>query len=185
MTMRIGAALLVALLALPACDDDGASVRDLGGSASSGSGSGSGTGHASGSGTGAASGSELACVEPDETPFGVRLDEFSVTPEDDESSGFPVILAENVGRLAHELVVVEAPSIESLPLDRDGAVDEEKLDPEQVVLHAGAIEGGESCALEVDLEPSTYVLFCNIVDRGEDKVRSHFLRGMRARIKVS
>lgn len=184
MTIRLAAALAAALLIFVGCDDDGASVRDLGGSASSGSGSGSGTGAASGSGT--ASGSELACVEADEDSFGVRLDEFSVTPEDEEpSSGFPVILAGNVGELAHELVVVEAPNIESLPLDESGAVDEEKLDPEQVVLHAGPIEGGESCGLEVDLEPSTYVLFCNIVDEGEKNPRSHFTRGMRTRIKVS
>lgn len=185
MIIRIGAALVVALLAFTACDDDGASVRDLGGSASSGSGSGSGTGAASGSGTGTASGSAVACVEAGEESFGVRLDEFTMTPEDDETESFPVILAGNVGELAHELIVVEAPNIESLPLDRDGAVDMEKLDPEQLILHGGPIEGGESCAFEVDLEPSTYVLFCNIVDEGEKNVRSHFTRGMRTRIKVS
>lgn len=185
MTMRIGAALVVALLSITACEDDGASVRDLGGSASSGSGSGSGTGAASGSGTGAASGSELACVDAGEESFGVRLDEFTITPQDEETENFPVILAGNVGELAHELIVVEAPNIESLPLDRTGAVKEDKLDPEQVILHAGPIEGGESCGLEIDLEPSTYVLFCNIVDEGDKNVRAHFTRGMRTRIKVS
>ncbi|HEV2757373.1 MAG TPA: hypothetical protein VG318_16530 [Actinomycetota bacterium] len=187
MTMRIAAALVVALLGLAGCEDDGASVRDLGGSASSGSGSGTGSGSASGSGTGpfAVAGGE--CTEPDGAPgVGVTLDEFFVTPEEDELETGPVrFLVRNMGEIAHELYVVQSASVEALPLDGERGVDEEALRPGQLVGEIEEVPPGESCALEVDLEPGAYVLLCNIVDEGENKTRSHFIRGMRARVKVS
>ncbi|MDQ3915850.1 MAG: hypothetical protein M3323_11080 [Actinomycetota bacterium] len=183
MTMRIAAALAAAVLALVACDDDGASVRDLGGSAS-GSGTGSGTGTGTGTGSGTEAGGE--CVEDDGSPgLQVVLDEFSVTPEEDELASGPVrFLATNRGEIAHELYVVQAPNLESLPLDGDRGIDEEALRPGQLVAELEGVPPGETCALEVDLEPATYVLLCNIVDEGEKNVRSHYLRGMRARVKV-
>jgi hypothetical protein len=177
MNMRISAALVVALLALAACDDDGASVRDPGATATGGSGTGSGSG----------SGTEPAC-EPDEVSgtLQVALDEFSVSPAEDEiTSGPTKLLAVNAGELAHELMVVQARSLESLPLDGENGVDEEALGEEKVIAEIEEVPPGEACLLEVDLEPATYVLLCNIVDEGEDKPRSHFLRGMRARVKVS
>lgn len=192
MTLRIGAALVVALLALSACEDDGASVRDLGGSASSGSGSGSGsaTGVASGSGT-TASGSATETAEcetgdPADGALTVTLDEYQITPEDDEPSDVPAAIhAVNSGEKTHELYVVAARSVEALPLDRKGSVDMEALEEEgRVVAELEGIPAGESCDLEVDLEPDTYVLLCNIRERGEDGVVSHFLQGMRTRVKV-
>ena len=180
MSMRIAAALVVALLALAACNDDGASVRDLGGTASGGSGSGSG------SGTGSGTHGEAECEEATGDGITVRLDEFSVTPEEDEITSGPTrFLVANGGELTHELYVVQARSLESLPLDGENGVDEDALKPGQIVAELEGVPSGKTCALEVDLEPATYVLLCNIVDEGEDKPRSHFLRGMRARIKVS
>lgn len=186
MTMRIGAALVVALLALAACDDDGASVRDLGGSAS-GSGSGSGTGTASGSGT-EASGTEPECEPPapDEPGLTVKLDEFEITPEEDKLTRGPTrLIATNVGEETHELYVAEARSLEGLPLDRKGSVDTQALEEEdRLVAELEGVPPGERCPLEVDLDLGTYVLFCNIRDRGDDGVVNHFLQGMRTRVKV-
>ncbi|MDQ3951921.1 MAG: hypothetical protein M3279_02980 [Actinomycetota bacterium] len=183
MTMRIGAALVVALLALVACEDDGASVRDLGGSAGSGSGSGSGTGHASGT-----EAAECEPPGPNEPGMVVKLDEFQITPEEDELTRGPArFIASNAGEETHELYVVEARSIEALPLDENTSVDTEALEEEGRLL--GELEGippGETCALELDLDPGTYVLFCNIRESGGGKgVVNHFLQGMRTRVKVS
>lgn len=186
MTMRIGAALVVALLALVACDDDGASVRDLGGSASSGSGSGSGSGTAA-----SGSGSEPAaeCEEPEATEPGlpVTLDEYTLRPDEDELTTGPTrFIANNAGEDVHELLVVEARSLEALPLDPKGSIDEEVLEEEdRLIGEVEAIPSGGSCALEVDLQPGTYVLLCNIRERADDGVVNHFLQGMRARVKVS
>ena len=188
MTMRIGAALVVALLALAACEDDGASVRDLGGSASSGSGSGSGTG----SGTGAASGSateaaECEAPEPGEPGMTVRLDEYQITPEEDEVTRGPTrFIATNAGEQTHEFYVAEARSIEGLPLDKKGSVDEEALEEEDRLLaELEGVPAGEACAVELDLDPGTYVMFCNIREHTDGKgVVNHFLQGMRFRFKV-
>jgi hypothetical protein len=181
MIIRVAAALVAAVLALTACDaDDGASVRDLGGSASSGSGS--GTGVASGSGTEA--GGEC---EPSDGAEGlsVALDEFKLVPAEEELTSGPTrFLASNAGEVEHELVIVQSPNIAALPLDGDNGVDMDALDPARVIAEIEEIPPGETCALEVDLEPATYVLFCNIVDEGENKPRSHYLRGMRNRVKV-
>ena len=183
MKVRIVAALAMLLLGLVACDDDSASVRDLGGSASSGSGSGSGTGAASGSGTEA--GGE--CVEDAGDPgVAVALAEFSVVPEEDQLSAGPNrFVITNGGELDHELYVAQVPQVEALPLNGDEGVDEEALRPGQIVAEVEEVPAGETCVLEVDLEATNYILFCNIFDEGEDNPRSHFLRGMRARVKVS
>lgn len=181
MTMKIVAALAALVLGLVACDDDGASVRDLGGSASSGSGSGSGTGP----GSGTEAGSE--CLQHTGEPgITVTLSEFAVVPAEDELTPGPNrFVVANAGEIDHELYVAQAPQVEALPLTGEEGVDEEALRPGQIVAEIEEVPAGETCVLEVDLEPTTYVLFCNIVDKGEDKPRSHFLRGMRARVKVS
>jgi hypothetical protein len=184
MSLRIVAALVVAALALAACEDDGASVRDLGGSAS---GSGTGSGSASGSGTGSGTEAGGECVEPEGgESVDVTLDEFVVDPEEDELTSGPVrFLVRNLGEIPHELYVVQSPNVESLPLDGERGVDEEALGPGQIVAEIEEVPPGEACGLEVDLEPASYVLLCNLVDEGENKVRSHFIMGMRARVKVS
>lgn len=189
MIIRIVAALVVALLGLVACDgDDGASVRDLGGSASSGSGSGSGsgTGTASGSGTETAEACEPG--DPTDSALTVTLDEYRILPEADELTAGPTrFRAVNSGKKPHEMYVAAARSLEALPLKKNGSIDTEKLDEENRLL--GELEGvpsGRSCDLELDLEVGTYVLFCNIRERTDGKgVVNHFLQGMRARVKVS
>ncbi len=175
---KIVAALAVAALFLAGCsDEDGASVRDLGGSASSGS------GHGSGSASGTASGSEAECAgasERQDDGVEVVLDEYTVTPEDDELEGVIAFKAVNKGETAHELYVVQAPNLESLPLSNEGNVDVDALEPGRLIAELENVPPGGECVLEADLDVATYVLFCNIVEGR----RSHYLSGMRARVKV-
>src|ERR671917_131149 len=90
MTLRIGAALIVALLALTACDsDDGASVRDLGGSASSGSGSGSGSATGAASGSGSEPAEECEPGDPADPALTVTLEEYSLSPAEEELTPGP------------------------------------------------------------------------------------------------
>lgn len=183
MTLRIGAALIVAFLALAACDDDGASIRSLGSASGSGSGSGSGTGVASGSGT---ESGECEPGDPSASALTVRLDEYLVLPEEEELTQGPTrFRAVNAGVETHELYVAAAKSLEGLPLDPKGSVDTEALEAEGRMI--GELEGipsGQSCDLEADLEVGTYVLFCNIRERTDKGVVNHFLQGMRTRVKV-
>lgn len=184
--LRLAAALLVVLLALAGCDgDDGATVRDLGGSGTggSGTGSGSGTGVASGSGTEA---EECEPGDPTDPALTVTMDEYQILPEEDELTRGPNrFRALNSGKKTHELYVAEARTVEGIPLEENGAVDVEALEEKDRLL--GELEGipsGQSCDLELDLEPGTYVMFCDIRERSGKGVVNHFLQGMRARFKV-
>lgn len=181
MTLRIVAAMIAALFALTACDDDGATIR------STGSASDSGTGV--GSGTGSASGTEAEACEPSDTSdpaLVVTLDEFHIDPAKDRLTVGPTrFRALNAGNRTHEFYVAEARNIAGLPLDPKGSVDVEALEEDDRLI--GELEGipsGESCDLKVDLDLGTYVLFCNIRERTDEGVVNHFLQGMRTRFKV-
>ncbi len=180
---RMTTAVLVAVvvLGLAACgDDDGEGVREIGGSESS----------ASGSGSGSASAPAAACApvgNPAEADrnVAVELDEWSVTADPDAAtSGRILFAANNVGSEVHELVIVRGDSPEELPLDEDEAVDEEAL-PEGGFI--GEIEGfpaGDLCNGVFDLDPGSYVLFCNIVEEEDGEVENHFQLGMHTTFSV-
>ena len=189
MTMRIGAALVVALLALAGCDDDGASVRDLGGSAS-GSGTGSGTGSATGVASGSPTGpyviepAECEPADPDDPALAVTMDEYRIKVEENKLTPGPTRFhVTNEGEDVHELVLV-AMSIKGLPIDK-GRVDEDALTYGRLITEIPEIRPGETCALKLDLEPDPYVFFCNIRDKGDDGVVNHFREGMRKVFKVT
>ena len=179
--------------ALVACgEDDGAGVRDLGGSASSGSGSASASGSASGtaSASGTGSATEAAC-EPVGDPSAadhrleVTLAEWSVEPaEESVSSGAVQLVAFNQGEDAHEVVVVKGDDPSALPLGDDGTVDEEALPQGDFVGEIEAFPAGGSCNGVFDLEPGSYVLFCNILEVEEGTEENHFEMGMRTTIRV-
>ena len=197
--MRRGRApLLVAVMAalvLAACgDDDGASVRDLGGSATSGSGSGSGSGSASGSGSGSGSGSAsgVAQCEPvgdastADVTVDVTLDEWSISASETEvPAGTITFAATNNGADAHEVVVVLADDVDSLPTTDDGIVDEEQLPDGTFIGEIEAFPSGEECTGTFDLEPGTYALFCNILEEEEGELENHYELGMRTEIEVT
>jgi len=185
---RLAALSAVAVLtfALTACKDDGGSVRTI----DDGSGSESGSASAGGS----ASGSAAAECEPvgdistATTTVDAELFEFGIEPEVDEvPAGTIGFVADNIGAEAHELVVVKADSIDSLPTDEDGAVDEEALDPDQELIgEIKAFPAGQTCEGTFDLEPGDYVLFCNIVEVQPDgTVESHFAKGMATTFAVT
>ncbi len=93
--------------------------------------------------------------------------------------------ARNVGQRPHELVVVKGADVASLPRDKDGSMAEEKL-PDLAL--AGEIEEfptGEACAGTFDLEPGSYVVFCNLVEKvGGTKV-VHLQKGMATTLTVT
>jgi hypothetical protein len=118
----------------------------------------------------------------------VSLSEFIVTPEPASiESGSRTIEADNVGGETHELVIAKADSTSDLPTDEDGAVDEEGFEAAGVELvdEAEDIAADDSKELTVDLEPGTYVLFCNIVEEEEGETVSHFAEGMVNTLRVT
>jgi uncharacterized cupredoxin-like copper-binding protein len=111
----------------------------------------------------------------------VVLSEFIVDPREDSVEAGKVTFAlDNQGGETHEFVVVEAASADDLPVDEDGAFEEDS-----VLAEVEEIEAGETAELTLDLEPGDYVLLCNIVEEEEDgEVESHFAEGMHATFTV-
>lgn len=185
MRRTIGAVLLTLVLVAAGCgEDDGASVRSSGSASGSGSGSASGTGSGSASGTGVASG-PAGC-----TPVGtgrlsdaevhVELDEWRVSPDvDSVEAGTIEFELTNAGEDEHEFAVTRGESIDALPLAGDETVDIPRLEEEgEFVGEVEAFPGGGECSGVFDLEPGSYVLFCNLVHEEESGVENHFQEGM-------
>jgi len=113
----------------------------------------------------------------------VQLLEWSVTPDAGSApAGEVYFLADNIGGETHELVVVRSdlPSGE-LPVV-DGKVQEDAVD------FRGEIEGfaaGSQASGVFDLEPGSYILFCNIVEEEEGgELESHYQEGMHTAFTV-
>lgn len=179
----LGLAAALALVLAACGDDDGATVREIGGSGSgSGSASGSASGsHASGSHSGSASGVACKAPEAGHETLEMTLDDYSIELADDEvAAGELVFVAENVGEHPHEVVVVKGVAPDELPIE-DGKLDEAAL-PDGALL--GEIEQfapGQTCAGEFELEAGDYTLFCNVVE-GD---RSHAADGMATALTVT
>jgi hypothetical protein len=201
---------VIAALVLSACGtDDGGQVREIGESGSptgaaatgtasataTGVGTGTkaatGTGTATGTATGPATGSAVACEpvgDPQKAKTRVRvvLDEWSIEVEPGEvAAGAIAFEAENLGEEPHELVIVKGESVDDLPVE-EGKVDESKLPQGAFVGEIEAFPAGEMCTGVFDLEPGSYILFCNIVEEGEGASgrESHFEEGMLTTFKV-
>ncbi len=186
--MRRALAMLAigSLVALTGCsnEDDGADVRNIG-EEEGGSGSDSGSGSASGS----TSGSAAAC-----TPVGdpstadmtidVELDEWSITAPASVSAGTVHLATANTGGEPHEMVVVQADSIEALPAVEGEGVDEAQLPKGTLLGEIEAFPAGETCDGVFDLTPGTYVLFCNIVEEEGGEIEDHFALGMATTLTV-
>lgn len=187
--MRRGmlAAAAALILAAAACgSDDGAGVRTIDGSGSTG-----GSGSAAGSGSGSASGSTVACVPGDVTGADatvvVALTEWAVDPEPDTvAAGRVAFTASNEhAALPHELVIVRGDDPTGLPTSPDGAVDESRLPEGALIGEIEVFPAGGTCEGAFDLVPGSYVLFCNIVETADDGTRlGHYVEGMTAAFTV-
>lgn len=142
----------------------------------------------------AAAPSEAAAAEPSEEPSStavagdvtVVLGEWIVepTPTSVEADGVAFV-ADNQGGEEHELVVVRADDPTDLPTDADGAVDEAQIPEEDFIGEIEEFPNGEQRTATFDLEPGTYVLFCNITETEDDgEVESHFVEGMATTLTV-
>jgi uncharacterized cupredoxin-like copper-binding protein len=112
----------------------------------------------------------------------VTLREFSITPDvDTVAAGSVTFHVTNQGpKEVHEFVVIRtdlAPG--ALPTGDDGAADEEGTGM-QPVDEVEDLAVGHSQDLTVNLDAGSYVLICNIVDKGE----AHYALGMRAALTV-
>lgn len=178
MRTRTLAAAITGALLLAGCGggDDGADVRQIGGEEASGSASASGTAECTPVGDAAES----------ETTVNATLDEYSVALDaENAATGAVHFATENVGDEPHELVVVNAESPDDLPVGEDKRVSEDGLPEGTFIGEIEAFPGGQTCDGTFDLDPGTYVLFCNLVTAPEGEDVSHFLEGMATTFTVT
>ena len=172
-------AIAVAALTLSACSGDSTGSGTMGnggmGNGSLGGGGMGGRGHHSSS--------------TQNTPRDVgqfRLYEWGITADSQQlPSGSQTLTALNTGHHTHELVIVKANDVSALPTKSDGSVDEKALESKTVGEIADVAPGSSKHAA-FDLQPGTYVAFCNITDgMGMGMAHNHFELGMHTTFTVS
>ena len=131
--------------------------------------------------------SAAGCGDDDEgAEVDVVLSEFIVDPaEDSVEAGEVTFALDNQGGETHEFLVVEAASADDLPVDDDGAFDEEAFGEDNVLGEVEDVESGDKAELTLDLEAGDHVLLCNIVEEEDGgEVESHFNEGMHTTFTV-
>jgi len=105
----------------------------------------------------------------------VLLTDYAVTATPaSEPAGKLTFKVNNNGSFVHEMLVVKADSIASLPLKADGTVDEDAIPEAQRPGEVPDIGPGKSGSLTVTLPAGKYILLCNRVDGSI----SHYHEGM-------
>jgi uncharacterized cupredoxin-like copper-binding protein len=78
-------------------------------------------------------------------------------------AGEILFIVRNQGTIPHELVMFKTKSADAaLPLGKDGSLDEESPQIENVVDSGSALKPGETRWLTAELEPGSYVIVCNL-----------------------
>ena len=93
------------------------------------------------------------------------LQEWSINaPTTQLRAGDVVVTATNEGSETHELVIVRADDMTSLPTKSDGSVDEDKIPETAKPGEIPDIKAGTTITKTIDLAPGNYVAICNLVD---------------------
>lgn len=113
----------------------------------------------------------------------VSLVEWDIVAPATLDAGTLTLAVENDGSMNHQLTIVAAESYESLPLRDDGSVKIEELDSSRVAVATEPLFAGFPAeTFAVDLEPGTYVFFCNL--QSEFTNESHVGVGQRLKVAV-
>jgi hypothetical protein len=117
-----------------------------------------------------------------ENTFG--LGEYTIAPPTNTMhAGTVEITANNIGGEEHELVIVRAPDVASLPTEKNGSVNEDQIAEADKVGEIEDVAAGSEKSASFDLTPGKYVAFCNVVDADMGDV--HFSEGMHVAFTVS
>ena len=109
-----------------------------------------------------------------------KLLEFKIKPKPKTTTAGKVrVVAKNIGSEKHELVVVKAANAAVLPTMADGSVNEAAIAETDKFGEIGEFKAKKTKHKTFNLDPGTYVLFCNLVDQESDgSTLSHFKQGM-------
>jgi len=119
----------------------------------------------------------------------VELREWNVTLSSDTvEAGELDVSVRNKGKETHELVFVKLNTdlaTGRLPVDKDGAIDEERMTFGTLVDEIEDIEPGKKTKATIRLKPGRYAVICNVVEDEEDgSIEAHYSMGMHAVLNV-
>lgn len=92
----------------------------------------------------------------------VSLVEWDIVTPDQIEAGTVTFEVSNDGDFPHEFGITRGTTYEELPLLDNGAIDEDTLG-DDVLGRTERLDSGATTTIEFELEPGTYVFFCNIV----------------------
>jgi hypothetical protein len=114
----------------------------------------------------------------------VTEQEFAIAIPSSADAGEVTFNVSNEGEETHEFVLVKTDlGMLDLPTADDGSVDEEGKGIEPID-EIEDIQAGTTQKLTADLDAGSYVVFCNIVEKEDGEVVSHYQNGMRAELTV-
>ena len=122
------------------------------------------------------------------TSVRVVLTDGEVSPDPTSAdAGSVEFVAQNVGGLLHNLVIVRGDDPVALPVDEDGAVIEAALPEGELIGRIAVVDRGTEESALFDLDAGSYILFCNIVDPTAIPPNpvSHFEAGMVTTLTVT
>ena len=105
------------------------------------------------------------------------------------SAGDLVVTVNNQGEEIHELVIIRLIDsktlIEELPVNKHGAIDEEKMEFGTIVGEIEDLEPHKVSTSRFKLQPGRYAIVCNMLEQEPDgSMESHYSMGMHALLNV-
>lgn len=119
----------------------------------------------------------------------IELREWNVTLSSETvEAGELNVSVRNKGKETHELVFVKLNTdlaTGRLPVDKDGAIDEERMTFGTLVDEIEGIEAGKKAKATVRLKPGRYAVICNVIEEEDDgSIEAHYSMGMHAVLNV-
>ncbi len=128
----------------------------------------------------------VGCGGDDDDGISVSLTEWEVDAPSSAEGGSVVVTAANDGGEIHELVIVRADSFDDWEQDDEGKVLEDQFADEDFIGEIEEFDADTTESATFDLDPGTYIFFCNIVEEEDDgSFESHFDEGMVTVVEIT
>lgn len=121
--------------------------------------------------------------------YEIELREWNLTTSTESiPAGEVDITVKNKGKETHELVFIKLNTDVAtgrLPVDKDGGIDENKMNFGTLVHEIEGLEPGKKVKDTVNLKPGRYAVICNMIEEEDDgSIEAHYSMGMHAVLNV-
>lgn len=128
-------------------------------------------------------------AEAKKTKFDIELREWNITTSDEAiAAGEVDVTVKNKGKDIHELVFIKLNTDVAtgrLPVDKDGGIDENKMNFGTLVHEIEGIEPGKKVKETITLKPGRYAVICNVVEEEDNgDIEAHYSMGMHIVLNV-